>query len=430
MAIRAGFGIKPRHPRTRLDPLTNRKTTERRGGIMEIIRNLTRRKLRNTLTISGIVIGVLALVTMGAMAEKFNALLDGGVTYFGYNIQVTAAGASAFGGSSVLPLTTVNQVEQVAGVAAAFGEIQVQAKPGAVQTVSFGLPDYITSYDPRANDYSAVKTTLVQGRDVTSSGEVVLGSDFAHEFGKSAGSTIDLPVRPSDAKADFVNHSFTVVGVLAKTQTGPDTGAFINLTDAQLLLKDSLPPPTRDRIDTSTLVTGMTVYGKPGVNLDNLSDSINNQVSGVKATKPSTIVNSFKSGGALFTAITTGAALLALIVGGLSVINTMLMAVTERVREIGLKKAIGAHTRHILREYLLEATLIGAIGGSIGLLLGWAITSLVNAATAASNLSLFLVSWRLVIIAIAFSVGLGAIAGIIPALRASRMDPVRALRAA
>ena len=397
---------------------------------MEIIRNLTRRKLRNILTISGIVIGVLALVTMGAMAEKFNALLDGGVTYFGSNIQVTAAGASAFGGSSVLPLTTVNQVEQVAGVAAAFGEIQVQAKPGAVQTVSFGLPDYITSYDPRANDYSAVKTTLVQGRDVTASGEVVLGADFAHEFGKSVGNAIDLPIRPSDAKADFVNHTFTVVGVLAKTQTGPDTGAFINLKDAQMLLKDSLPTAIRDRIDTSTLVTGMTVYGKPGVNLDNLSDSINNQVSGVKATKPSTIVNSFKSGGALFTAITTGAALLALIVGGLSVINTMLMAVTERVREIGLKKAVGAHTRHILREYLLEATLIGAIGGTIGLLLGWGITSLVNAATAASNLSLFLVSWRLVIIALVFSVGLGAFAGIIPALRASRMDPVRALRAA
>ena len=397
---------------------------------MEIIRNLTRRKLRNTLTISGIVIGVLALVTMGAMAEKFNALIDGGVAYFGGNIQVGAAGSSAFGGGSVLQLTTVNQIEQVNGVAAAFPEIQVEAKPGAVSTVSFGLPDYITAYDPRANDYSSVKTTLVHGRDVTGPGEVVLGSDFAHEFSKSVGNTIDLPIRPSDAKADFVNHTFTVVGVLAKTQTGPDTGAFINLQDAQMLLKDSLPAAIRDRIDTTALITGVTVYGNHGVNLDNLADTINNQVSGVKATKPSTIVNSFKSGGALFTAITTGAALLALIVGGLSVINTMLMAVTERVREIGLKKAVGAHTRHILREYLLEATLIGAIGGTVGLLLGWGITSLVNAATAASNLSLFLVSWRLVIIAIVFSVGLGAIAGIIPALRASRMDPVRALRAA
>src|SRR5207247_9862700 len=121
--------------------------------------------------------------TVGAMGRNVTASRAGGGSYFGSSIPVTAGGAPAFGGSRVLPLTTVNQVEQVAGVAAAFGEIQVQAKPGAVQTVSFGLPDYITSYDPRANDYSAVKTTLVQGRDVTASGEVVLGADFAHELG-------------------------------------------------------------------------------------------------------------------------------------------------------------------------------------------------------------------------------------------------------
>src|SRR2546428_12349092 len=112
----------------------------RRGGIMEIIRNLTRRKLRNTLTISGIVIGVLALVTMGAMAEKFNALIDGGVAYFGSNIQVTAAGASAFGGSSLIPQSQVSQGEQVPGVPAPIGEIQVPAKPGAGQTGSIGIP--------------------------------------------------------------------------------------------------------------------------------------------------------------------------------------------------------------------------------------------------------------------------------------------------
>src|SRR6202030_3370337 len=179
---------------------------------MEIIRNLTRRKLRTTLTISGIVIGVLALVTMGAMAEKFNALLDGGVAYFGGNIQVTGAGGSALGGGSLLPESTVGQVEQVPGVAAAFGEIHLEAKPGSVQTISFGLPDYIQSYDPRANDYSSVKTTLAQGRDATAAGEVVLGSDFAHEFKKSVGNTINLPIRPSDAKPDFINHGFTVVG--------------------------------------------------------------------------------------------------------------------------------------------------------------------------------------------------------------------------
>jgi putative ABC transport system permease protein len=401
---------------------------------MEIIRNLTRRKLRNILTISGIVIGVLALVTMGAMAEKFNALLSGGATYFGSNVQVADSSSGAVGGfgGGLLTLDRVAALEKVDGVAAAFPDVSVSAKPGSANAVSFGIPDYIANYDPRSNSYSAFKINIAQGRDLNTSnnGEVVLGADFATEFKKKAGDTIDLPVRAKDAPVDFVNHTFTVVGILAKTQTAPDTGAYVSLADSQMLMKESLPASIRNSIDTTKLVNGATVYGKPGVDLDKLADKINAEVPGVKATKPSVLVASFNSGSAIFTAITTGAALIALVVGGLSVINTMLMAVTERVREIGLKKAVGAKVGHILREYLLEAVLIGGIGGTIGILLGWGLTSLINAATASANLTLFLLSWRLVIVAILFSVGLGAAAGIIPALRASRMDPVRALRAA
>jgi putative ABC transport system permease protein len=402
---------------------------------MEIIRNLTRRKLRNILTISGIVIGVLALVTMGSMAEKFNALLGGGAKYFGSNVQVADNSSGAlggFGGGGLLGVDKVHELEQVDGVAAAFPEVSLNAKPGSTNAFSLGVPDYIASSNPDENSYATFKLTFAHGRDINpdSSGEVVLGSDFATEFKKSIGDTIDLPIKAKDAPPEFINHTFSVVGILEKTQTAPDTGAYVSLSDAQKLLKESLPASVRASIDTSKLASGITVYGRSGVNLDSLADRINAQVSGVKATRPSELVASFNAGGAIFTAITTGAALLALVVGGLSVINTMLMAVTERVREIGLKKAVGARVSNILREYLLEAVLIGAIGGGVGLLLGWAITSLINGATAGLNLSLFLLSWRLVIIAIVFSVGLGALAGIIPALRASRMDPVRALRSA
>ena len=430
--IRWRFGIKPRQLSDKLGLSGQMCAAYEEEDLMEIIRNLTRRKLRNILTISGIVIGVLALVTMGAMAEKFNALLAGGATYFGSNVQVADSSSGAVGGfgGGLLTLDRVAALQQVDGVAAAFPDVSVGAKPGSTNTVSFGIPDYISNYDTRANDYSAFKLHLTQGRDVNSNGEVVLGSDFATEFKKQVGQSIDLPIKAKDAPPDFVNHSFTVVGILAKTQTAPDTGAYVSLADSQMLLKETLPASIRNSIDTTKLVNGATVYGKPGVDLDKLADKINAEVPGVKATKPSTLVASFNSGGALFTAITTGAALIALIVGGLSVINTMLMAVSERVREIGLKKAVGARTRHILREYVLEAVVIGAIGGTIGLLLGWGLTSLINAATASANLTLFLLSWRLVIIAVVFSVGLGAAAGIIPALRAARMDPVRALRAA
>ena len=131
----------------------------------------------------------------------------------------------------------------------------------------------------------------------------------------------------------------------------------------------------------------------------------------------------------MLTAITTGSALLALVIGGLSVINTMLMAVTERVREIGLKKAVGARTRHIVVEFLTESSMIGAIGGLIGLGLGWALVTVVNLALVSGNQAeLFDLSARLVAVAIAFAVGLGALAGVIPALRAAQLDPVTALR--
>jgi putative ABC transport system permease protein len=228
-----------------------------------------------------------------------------------------------------------------------------------------------------------------------------------------------------------VNHTFKVVGILNVTRTAPDTFAYINITDGQMLLKDSLPVAVRDVIDVTKIVEGIDVYAKAGTpisELDKIADRINNQVSGVKASKPSDLVNSFKQGGAIFTAITTAAALLALIIGGLSVVNTMFMAVAERVREIGLKKAVGATTFNIMGEFLAEATLIGVVGGVIGYGLGALITILVNASAPPGQSTLFLITPNLTILAIGFATALGAVAGVLPAWRAARLDPVIALR--
>ncbi len=396
---------------------------------MEIIRNLARRKLRSTLTVLGIVIGIFALTTMGAMAAHFNALLDGGVKYFGSSIQIGPPDGQA----SILPMSKVDELKRVDGVDAAFPGYGFAAKPGEAATISFGIPDTIVSHDPAEDRYAAIKTTYAQGHDLTatSRGEVVLGSSIANELKKNVGDSIDLPVRPKDAKPDFVNHTFTVVGVLDPTRTAPDNLASISILDAQMLFKESLPVAIRDTIDTTTVAQSIVVFGKPGTSLaelDRIAGRINQQVNGVKATKPSDLVNSFKAGGATFTAITTAAAVLALVIGGLSVVNTMIMAVTERFREIGLKKAVGAHTGHILREYLLEATLIGFLGGAIGYALGVGLTNLLNLAGKSSNLELFLITPTLTVIALGFAVALGALAGVIPAFRAARLDPVTALR--
>jgi putative ABC transport system permease protein len=395
---------------------------------MEIIRNLARRKLRSTLTILGIVIGIFALTTMGAMAEHFNALLNGGVQYFGSSVQVGAPDGQA----SILPMSKLNELKQVSGVEAAYPSYGFLAKPGSV-SINFGVPDEIVSWDPAEHDRSSLKTTLAQGRFLNSgtNGEVFLGSSIANEFKKKPGDTIDLPIKPADAKPDFVTHSFTVVGILNPTRTAPDSFAYVSVPDAQMLFKDTLPVAIRDTVDPTQVAQGFTVYGASGASilqLDAIAGRVNQQVSGVKASKPSDLVNAFKSSGAVFTAITTAAAVLALVIGGLSVVNTMIMAVTERFREIGLKKAVGAHTGHVLREFLTEAVLIGFIGGAVGYGIGVALTNLLNLAGRSSNLELFLITPSLTAIALGFAVALGALAGVIPAFRAARLDPVTALR--
>lgn len=221
------------------------------------------------------------------------------------------------------------------------------------------------------------------------------------------------------------------MGILNLTRTAPDAFAYINIADGQMLLKDSLPAAIRGQIDVTQIAQAIDVYGKDGTPisaLDKIADRINSQVSGVKAIKPSQIVDSFKQGGAIFTTITTAAALLALIIGGLSVVNTMFMAVAERVREIGLKKAVGATTLNVMGEFLIEATFIGVVGGVIGYGLGAAITLIVNGTTAPGQSTLFLLTPALTIFAIGFATVLGALAGVLPAWRAARLDPVTALR--
>jgi len=392
----------------------------------EILRNLMRRKVRSGLTISGIVIGIFALTTMGALAEHFNSLLNVGVQYSGTSIGVKAPAEQANG---LLPLSKADELRRVPGVAAVYPQYQVSADPSNT-AVSLGAPTVITNEQRGVSAYGMPATTFAAGRDIAGSGEVILGSSMATTYGKHVGDTFDLPIAPKSPRPDFVNHRFTVVGVLAKTGTPLDGFASVDDADARMLLADTLPPTMRSAIDVNALAQGFAVYAAKGTSLkqlDAIARRINDTVPGVEAPKPSEQVASFKSASTTFTAVFTGAAVLALVIGGLSVVNTMIMAVNERVREIGLKKAVGAHTGQVMRDFLLEAAVIGAIGGLAGYALGLGLTSLVGA-VGGDSLDIFLVTPRLSAIAIGFAVVMATLAGILPALRAARLDPVTALR--
>ena len=131
---------------------------------------------------------------------------------------------------------------------------------------------------------------------------------------------------------------------------------------------------------------------------------------------------------AIFNAILVGIALISLAVGGLSVINTMAMSVAERTREIGIKRAIGGSRRRIVGELVAESALIGFLGGVIGLILGAGVAWLGNELGRESGFLLFLLTPATAVTAVAFSTILGALAGLVPAMHAARLDPVTALR--
>ena len=394
---------------------------------MESLRNLSRRKMRSTLTISGIVIGIFALTTMGAMAARFSQELDGGVAYFGSTIQVGVPDGQL---AALLPATKLADIASVSGVDAVYPSYSFPLTAGS--GFSFGeVPESVVNRIPAEVSRMQPPTPVREGRDITEAarGDVVIGSTLARKYGWTVGQSIDLPRRPANASSAFVNHPFTVIGILQPTSTAPDDYAYVSTNDAQTLLVDSVPAEVRASIDPARFVPAFTAFGAAGTStaqLDGIADSINAHVPGVKATEPSTPVNNFKSFVSIFTAITTGIGVLALVIGGLSVVNTMAMAVTERVREIGRKRALGARTRNILGEFLAEASVIGLLGGGVGYLLAFGLTSLLNASPTSAQI--FAVTPLLTILVIGFAVLLACLAGVLPAIRASRIDPVTALR--
>lgn len=370
----------------------------------EIFRNMGRRKLRTGLTVTGIVIGILALTVMGSMSEYFNGLIDNAINLLGTNIVVSPKNNDF---ESVLTANDERRVRRIAGV--------LDVVPIANDTidefggVSFGVPDIVYGVPAEHSGTLFPTVSLEKGRWLQRGDdyETVVGSQLAKKRKLDIGSTIR-----------YHDHDLVVVGIMNPTQTTPDSIAMVNLDTVRRLLK------------APDIIAAMYVMPENPALVDTIAKNIRDNVENVQVFTPQEAAAQAQQALAVFNVILVGGAVLAVFVGGLAVINTMIMSVNERRHEIGLKKAVGASDGEIVREYLLEAAMIGFVGGIVGLLLGWGLASLLNAVTsqALGGSSIFNVTPRLMLVSITFAMVLGMIAGFYPAWNAARLDPVKALR--
>lgn len=398
--------------------------------MMEIFRNMWRRKFRTFLTIFGIVIGIFAFTVMGSMALKLNKMIDGGKKYVTGQISVSPKGSSSYGtATGTLPIDTLNKISQIEGVdkVAAMASLLVEEPDPDNASMSFGNPPTVYGADNQSDfknrnwETMAMKEGKMLDKNSTDN-EIVVGINIATDKKLHTGDNYKIRGR-----------DFKVVGIADKTMTGPDDYVFMAINPAREMLIESNPfmkslyASGKLKLEDVNSMAG--VSWKDGADSEKVAEAIKSQFGNeVTVMSPVKMGEMIDKASATMNAIILGSALLALIVGLFSIVNTMVMSISERTKEIGIKKAIGASPRSIAWEYTLEAGIIGLVGGAIGLGLGALVATMINNKMAEKGAEIFLLDSSFMIGVIIFSFIVGIVAGIVPAIRASKLKVVDAIR--
>lgn len=418
-----------------------------------------RRKGRTILTITGITVGIFAFTVMGSMALRFNKMISGGKRYITGQITLMPKGTSFSTGSggALLPLDVLERITKVEGVDAVGAGVELTLKEpdpdNPIGGASFGPPATIEGMDLN----SGYRNRNWQTMDMKAGRMIEKGDDdtkIAVGYTIAADNKLNV-----DDEFTIRGRKFTVVGVIDQTLTGPDQYVFMPITAARELLIASNPflKSLKDRADEAAKITDgdlaklpeatrkqivearsfrlddvtqiAAVSWKDGQDPDVVSNRIKDQFKNeVLVLSPTKLGETIDKASAIFNAIILGSAMIALVVGGFSIINTMVMSISERKREIGIKKALGASNRSIATDYTLEAGVMGFVGGVIGLAVGTLTIVIINSKTAASGAEIFLLNPIFMVGVVIFSFVLGILAGVLPALRAAKLKVVDAIR--
>jgi putative ABC transport system permease protein len=399
---------------------------------LEALDSLASNKLRSGLTILGIIIGVGAVIAMVSIGRGAEATITDSIQGIGTNLLFVFRGGSS---------DVRNPEPMTLGDASAIADPFLAPSVGGVAPVLQGSAMFSYAGESRTTtlvgvtpDYAPVRNyNVTEGEFINEehmlgqASVVILGTEIANRlFGRIeglVGETVRIEGQP-----------FRVIGVLesrgGSAFSNEDDQAFVPLTTAQTRL---LRRSTRDRVDL-ILVQAINAQSVPQAQ-DEVSQILRQRHRTEIGADDFTILTqqSFLDTASTITNVLTiflgGIAAISLLVGGIGIMNIMLVSVTERTREIGLRKALGAHKSDIMIQFLAESSVLSLIGGVIGILLGWTISVIVGRIAVANNAPISpTIGLDIILLATLFSTAVGLFFGIYPANRAANLEPVEALR--
>ena len=382
------------------------------------LRALSANKVRSALTMLGVITGVAAVILLVSIGTGVQSQITSQISGLGSNLLFVIPGKIGNGGGP----------ERGAGKQFTLDDVSyLQTRLGPGDTV---IPEFAGAADLRRNNQTMNGTIAASDQNVADAaigtlqsgrwygrGEVV-GASRVAVIGSNVRDTLFPGQDPVGANLDINGQSFRVIGLLEKKGGGlggsQDNIVSIPITTAQQLLGTRdisellVRVADQNNIDAAKALTEIALRPR-------YSDQFTVFTQAQTLSLLGTILGTL-------TAMLAGLASISLLVGGIGIMNIMLVSVSERTREIGIRKAVGARTYDILSQFVIEAIVLSVVGGVVGILVG-AGGSLALRSVVATQ-----VTWWAVTLAFFFSAAVGVFFGVYPAYRASRLDPIEALR--
>ena len=391
-----------------------------RESISMALDNIRNNKVRSFLTLLGIMIGVMAVITLITTVSGVTGSITSSFSRMGVGtLTVQVSGSDSKSGVTPEDLQVITNLDSVDGVSPT---VNLNGRVSYGKNVQTGK----TTSGKNAYYFTANPDMIVQGRalnftdDDNSTYVCVISQDLVDEFffGKNPiGETLYVAGLP-----------FTVVGRYKEDSGGGVSSIFMGSADV------IIPYTTAMKVNNSDEVTSFTVYLKEGVESDAAQSEIEDAMDKMfdyeedcfTVSSMESIEDTMNSMATMLSSLLAGIASIALLVGGVGIMNMMLTTVTERTTEIGLKKALGAVPGQIQSQFLMESFLLSMIGGLTGAVFGLALSFGLCKLLGTS----FVFNGGAILLGVGFSAAVGIIFGWAPARKASKLNPIDALRAA